>query len=313
MKKFIIIAFAVSCFSCKNDVKYVRYEDIEKVNTVTMEGYLIYRNYKDKMLHYFDVENNADIKTPFGITNPFNNNHSDYDFCFFNGKRVVVSYGLSEQEEILLTIYTFPDFTFLKKIDTGCKINSKSYYKFKYIPETNELFIVNLGSDNMIIELNSGHQKLVSFDPESYCIANYTGSDPQTGLTDSYPFLGSRSYRFSNVFGKVIYRKKGADGNYCINIYDLNTGTNDDTGLPANKILLYARDKYQYSFMGKNLLLHGVTNNDIAKNIKYFFESLLSGGMKTDPPLIYKIYDLENKRDIGYFKNIDLFDILAYY
>jgi hypothetical protein len=319
MRKYLFYFLALFFLSCKNDLKYVFLSGIDNIEIATMRGYLIYRNHKDNSLYYFDIENNCNIKMPFETKYTINNHYKDFDFFFLDGNRVMASYDINDKNNISIKMYTFPDFVLVKTIVTDFHFDTSGYYKFKYIPETNELFITMLGADNIIIELSNNRRKLVAFNSElnyynNRYIGEYTGtSNHQVFLDDSYPFLNSHSYRFSAIYGKVLYREKASDKTYYIKIYDLNTGQILNTGLTINEILLYSIDKYQYSFCGDDLILYGVYDKSILKQIKYRLESFLSGGMKNDPPLTYKIFDVKSKKDIGYFKNIDAFDILTYF
>lgn len=283
-----------------------------------MEGYLVYRNYKDNCLYYFNIKENRNVKMPFDNRNAINNHYKDYDFFLLNGSRVIASYEINDTGKISIYIYTFPDFKLSKIINTDFSFDKDQYYKFKYIPETNELFVRILGFGDMLIELNNNNRKLVQFDTFNYYNNKYIGRNrdslnEQIDSDISYSFLKSTNYRFSNILEKVIYREINSDGIYYIKIYDLKTDKITETGLIANEIPRYAMDGYQYSFFGDNLILYGECNKNILKQIKYMAKLFLSGGMQNDPPMIYRIFDYENKTTIGYFKNIDVFDILIYY
>jgi len=321
----IILSFSFLGLGCKNEMKYVLYDDSEE-----LQGYLIFEKRNNKNLCYFDLGRNKVFEIPFANVKA-NGLHAPYDFFIDGDKNIMVKYVGQNHKPCLQFIelnfsYDLEQKPLVSKEIEGISINRIVDGDYTYLHRTHELYYRNIYDykDEKLINIDTFEVRkpLPSTPrPVDFFDNNYLAFGPygiyfyemyENFNNDSNPFIRSANERYSAVLRKVLFRKFN-DGKYtAIAIFDVENMRIIETGITSMKYDPWQSDSRKFHFFGERYIIYA----RYKKNALNLAKNLYSLGVHLPDifsPVEYVIYDYMNCKEIGYVENCQLNRVLDFF
>jgi hypothetical protein len=312
---FIIIFFIFFLgLGCKNEMKYVLFDDTEK-----LQGYVIFEKKKSENLYYFDLARNKVCEIPSANTRTKDGFPVYYNFYQDGNNNLMVKY-INENESKYLQFIELKFYDNLEQtlIDTK-KLDSIPIGVYKsYLHQTRELYYDYYGDYDGLINIDTFKTRKiytsnlyhiprpVDFFDNKYLALGFLGiyfydKDEIENIHNNYknPFIEGYFSKYSDILKKVLYENE-KNNTKTIAIFDVISKQTIDTGiipLTFKQIdwLSKASPVYICYFFGDNYILYAQYKKKPSKLTRFL-----------NPPIEYMIYDYINKRNIGYIENCQI-------
>jgi hypothetical protein len=275
----------LSCGS--GEIKYTLFD-----NSVSLDGYWIFRSPKHNVLCYFDLAQNKAFEIPFALAGLDNGMYKMYDFYREDNKNIMVNYTIYNNKLRLQFIemqtgFNKPiNFTIIeeKDIDTISRKGLFDYYG--YLEKTREVYYDNLYDDSAsrLINIDTFETRELPsrfaytprpidfFENKYLCLGAvgiyYFDEDSIETIEDKDPYIEGSRFQYSELMKKILYNSI-VDGVDTIKIFDVLSMEIIDTGIIPMKHDRHATDKKKFYFFGEKYILYARPNEKIfgIKNI----------------------------------------------